>query len=164
MQRRRPAPVATRRKTGDDHDFLATGNVFGAPRQLRHAASFCPRCPCSQSSPLITPTPILWNPVNSRFIRYNKQLQPTFFAFPSATDTLSSNIVLRKKWTDLSIRNQLSTPTTTFLIRDLLRSNTQPCLKKIQMKTFITLLYRRGRKEDENPSHSFIKNTVQKYL
>ncbi len=28
MQRRRPAPVGSRRKTGDDHDFLATGNVF----------------------------------------------------------------------------------------------------------------------------------------
>jgi hypothetical protein len=48
-----PAPVATRRKTGDDHDFLATGNVFGAPRQQCHAASFCPVCPCSQSSPSI---------------------------------------------------------------------------------------------------------------
>jgi hypothetical protein len=54
MQRRRPAPGATRLKTGDYHDFLATGNVFGAPRQLRHAASFCPRCPCSQSSPSIS--------------------------------------------------------------------------------------------------------------
>ena len=54
MQRRRPAPGATRRKTADDHDFLPTGNVFGSPRQLRHAASFCPRCPCSQSSPSIS--------------------------------------------------------------------------------------------------------------
>jgi hypothetical protein len=54
MQRRRPAPGATRRKTADDHDFLPTGNVFGSPRQLRHAASFYPRCPCSQSSPSIS--------------------------------------------------------------------------------------------------------------
>ena len=54
MQRRRPAPGATRRKTADDHDFLPTGNVFGSPRQLRNAASFCPRCPCSQSSPSIS--------------------------------------------------------------------------------------------------------------
>ncbi len=45
MQRRRPAPGATRRKTADDHDFLPTGNVFGASRQQRHASSFCPRCP-----------------------------------------------------------------------------------------------------------------------
>ena len=54
MQRRRPAPGATRRKTADDHDFLPTGNVFGSPRQLRNAASFCPRCPCSQRSPSIS--------------------------------------------------------------------------------------------------------------
>ena len=53
MQRRRPAPGATRRKTVDGPHFLSTGNAFGAPRQLRHAASFCPRCPCSQSSPSI---------------------------------------------------------------------------------------------------------------
>ncbi len=31
--------------------FPATGNVFGSGRQLRHAASFCSRCPCTQSSP-----------------------------------------------------------------------------------------------------------------
>ena len=54
MQRRRPALGATRRKTADNHDFLPAGNVFGSPRQLRHAASFCPRCPCSQSSPSIS--------------------------------------------------------------------------------------------------------------
>ena len=41
MQRRRPAPVAKRRKTADGHDFLPTGNVLGAPRQRRHGASFC---------------------------------------------------------------------------------------------------------------------------
>ncbi len=36
------------------NDFLPTGNVFGSPRQLRNAASFRPRCPCSQSSPSIS--------------------------------------------------------------------------------------------------------------